>query len=103
MVTPVSPSCTALAQVVTCDGWPLAENRSIDFDVTLEAVVPDPGVELLASVSGDLPDPDPASNQTEVTVDGDSYTITGEAAGADMSNPMAGMITKPFTVTVTCS
>lgn len=43
------------------------------------------------------------SGSAEVTVDGDRYTITGEAVGADMSNPMAGMITKPFTVTVTCS
>lgn len=43
------------------------------------------------------------SGSAEVTVDGDSYTITGEAVGADMANPMAGMITKPFTVTVTCS
>ena len=43
------------------------------------------------------------SGSAEVKVDGDSYTITGEAVGADMSNPMAGMITKPFTVTVTCS
>lgn len=39
----------------------------------------------------------------EVKVDGSTYTITGEAAGADIANPMAGMITKPFTVTVTCS
>jgi len=39
----------------------------------------------------------------EVKVDGDTYTITGEASGADMANPMAGMVTKPFTVTVTCS
>jgi ipoprotein LpqH len=38
----------------------------------------------------------------EVKVDGDTYTITGEAAGADMKNPMAGMISKPFTITVTC-
>ncbi len=43
------------------------------------------------------------SGSAEVKVDGDRYTITGEAVGADMSNPMAGMITKPFTVTVTCS
>ncbi len=44
------------------------------------------------------------SGSAEVTVDGESYTITGEAVGADMANPMAGgMITKPFTVTVTCS
>ena len=39
----------------------------------------------------------------DVKVDGSTYTITGEAAGADMKNPMAGMITKPFTVKVTCS
>ncbi|WP_111510907.1 lipoprotein LpqH [Mycobacterium kyogaense] len=43
------------------------------------------------------------SGSAEVKVDGDRYTITGEAVGADMSNPMAGMITEPFTVTVTCS
>ena len=43
------------------------------------------------------------SGSAEVKVDGDTYTITGEAAGADMKNPMAGMITKPFTVTVTCN
>lgn len=38
----------------------------------------------------------------DVKVDGSTYTITGEAAGADMKNPMAGMVTKPFTITVTC-
>lgn len=39
----------------------------------------------------------------EVKVDGDTYTITGEASGADLKNPMAGMITKPFAITVTCA
>ncbi|TFV55937.1 hypothetical protein E4P42_20980 [Mycobacterium sp. PS03-16] len=39
----------------------------------------------------------------EVAVDGDTYTITGEASGADLKNPMAGMITKPFSITVSCS
>lgn len=38
-----------------------------------------------------------------VAVDGNTYTITGEAAGADMNNPMAGMITKKFEIKVTCS
>ncbi|GFG48993.1 hypothetical protein MAGR_04340 [Mycolicibacterium agri] len=42
------------------------------------------------------------SGSAEVKVDGDTYTITGEATGADINNPMAGMITKPFTVTVSC-
>jgi lipoprotein LpqH len=39
----------------------------------------------------------------EVKVDGSTYTISGEATGADIKNPMAGMITKPFTVKVSCS
>jgi lipoprotein LpqH len=43
------------------------------------------------------------TGSADVKVDGSTYTITGEAAGADMKNPMAGMITKPFTVKVTCN
>ena len=37
-----------------------------------------------------------------VAVDGKTYTITGQAAGADLKNPMAGMITKDFHIKVTC-
>jgi lipoprotein LpqH len=36
------------------------------------------------------------------SVDGKTYTITGQAQGADMKNPMAGMITKDFNIKVTC-
>jgi lipoprotein LpqH len=43
------------------------------------------------------------SGSADVKVDGSTYTITGEATGADIKNPMAGMVTKPFTVTVTCN
>lgn len=43
------------------------------------------------------------SGSADVAVDGSTYTITGEAAGADMSNPMAGMITKKFVIKVTCN
>ena len=43
------------------------------------------------------------TGSAEVKADGSTYTITGEATGADMANPMAGMITKPFTIKVTCS
>lgn len=39
----------------------------------------------------------------KVSVDGKTYTITGQAQGADMKNPMAGMITKDFNIKVTCS
>ncbi|MCW2560763.1 MAG: conserved lipoprotein/antigen [Mycobacterium sp.] len=43
------------------------------------------------------------TGSADVKVDGSSYTITGEAAGADMKNPMAGMITKKFEIKVTCN
>lgn len=36
------------------------------------------------------------------TKDDDTYKITGNASGADMSNPMGGMVTKPFEIEVTC-
>ncbi|ORA13304.1 lipoprotein LpqH [Mycobacterium angelicum] len=38
----------------------------------------------------------------KVAVDGNTYTITGQAQGADLKNPMAGMITKDFNIKVTC-
>lgn len=34
--------------------------------------------------------------------DGSTYTIKGNATGADMANPMAGMVTKPFELVVAC-
>jgi ipoprotein LpqH len=37
-----------------------------------------------------------------VAVDGKTYTISGQAQGADMKNPMAGMVTKDFNIKVTC-
>ena len=43
------------------------------------------------------------TGSADVKVDGSTYTITGEAAGADMKNPMAGMITKKFEIKVTCN
>ena len=43
------------------------------------------------------------TGSADVKVDGSTFTITGEAAGADMKNPMAGMITKKFEIKVTCN
>lgn len=43
------------------------------------------------------------TGSADVKVDGNTYTITGQAAGADMKNPMAGMITKNFEIKVSCS
>ena len=38
-----------------------------------------------------------------VSVSGNTYTITGEAQGADIKNPMNGMVTKKFSIKVNCS
>ncbi len=38
----------------------------------------------------------------KVAVDGKTYTISGQAQGADLKNPMAGMITKDFSIKVSC-
>lgn len=43
------------------------------------------------------------TGSADVKVDGSTYTITGEAAGADLKNPMAGMISKKFEIKVTCN
>jgi ipoprotein LpqH len=42
------------------------------------------------------------SGSANATKDGNSYKITGTASGADMSNPMAGPVSKPFEIDVTC-
>lgn len=42
------------------------------------------------------------SGNANATKDGNSYKITGTASGADMSNPMAGPVSKPFEIDVTC-
>ena len=38
----------------------------------------------------------------EVSRDDKTYTIKGNATGADMANPLAGLVTKPFEFVVTC-
>jgi lipoprotein LpqH len=43
------------------------------------------------------------TGSADVAVDGSTYTISGEAQGADMKNPMAGMISKKFEIKVTCN
>ncbi|MFZ0905770.1 MAG: lipoprotein LpqH [Mycobacterium sp.] len=42
------------------------------------------------------------TGSAKATKDGKSYKITGTASGADLSNPMAGPVTKPFEIDVTC-
>lgn len=42
------------------------------------------------------------TGSAKATKDGNSYKITGTASGADLSNPMAGPVTKHFEIDVTC-
>jgi ipoprotein LpqH len=42
------------------------------------------------------------TGKAQVSKDGSSYKITGTASGVDMSNPMAGPVSKSFEIDVTC-
>jgi ipoprotein LpqH len=78
----------ALGVVMTDEATPVVESLGLVVDGNALAVANNMGVK---------------TGSAEVTVDGDTYTITGEAQGADIKNPMAGMITKKFEIKVSCS
>jgi ipoprotein LpqH len=78
----------AVAVVMTDEATPKVESLGLVVDGNALAVSDMMGVK---------------TGSAEVQVDGDTYTISGEAQGADMKNPMAGMITKKFEIKVTCS
>jgi ipoprotein LpqH len=78
----------AVAVVMTDEATPKVESLGLVVDGNALAVSDMMGVK---------------TGSAEVTVDGDTYTISGEAQGADMKNPMAGMITKKFEIKVACS
>jgi lipoprotein LpqH len=78
----------AVAVVMTDEATPKVESVALVVDGNALAVSDMMGVK---------------TGSAEVQVDGDTYTISGEAQGADMKNPMAGMITKKFTIKVSCS
>ena len=78
----------ALGVVMTDEATPVVESLGLVVDGNALAVANNMGVK---------------TGSAEVKVDGDTYTITGEAQGADIKNPMAGMITKKFEITVSCS
>ncbi|MDV7309746.1 lipoprotein LpqH, partial [Mycolicibacterium fortuitum] len=73
-----------LGVVMTDEATPKVESLGLVYDGSALAVSESMGVKV---------------GSAEVKVDGNTYTITGEASGADMKNPMAGMINKPFTIT----
>jgi lipoprotein LpqH len=76
-----------LAVVMTDEATPKVQSLGMVVDGNMLAV---------SSTGG------PSAGSADVKADGNTYTITGQAAGADMKNPMAGIISKPFTIKVSC-
>ena len=77
----------ALAVVMTDEATPKVESLALVVDGNALSVANNMGAKV---------------GSANVAVDGKTYTITGQAQGADLKNPMAGMITKDFTIKVTC-
>lgn len=74
--------------VMTDEATPRVESLGMVVDGNALSVSDNMGVKL---------------GSAKVSVDGDTYTIAGDAVGANLSNPMDGQINKPFTITVSCS
>ncbi len=77
----------ALAVVMTDEATPKVESLALVVDGNALSVANNMGAKV---------------GSADVAVDGKTYTINGQAQGADLKNPMAGMITKDFNIKVTC-
>ena len=77
----------ALAVVMTDEATPKVQSLALFVDGSALSVSNAMGMKV---------------GSANVAVDGKTYTITGQAQGADMKNPMAGMVTKDFNIKVTC-
>ncbi|MGA9673975.1 MAG: lipoprotein LpqH [Mycobacterium sp.] len=77
----------ALAVVMTDETTPKVESLALVVDGNALSVSNNLGAKV---------------GSANVAVDGKTYTITGQAQGADLKNPMAGMITRDFNIKVTC-
>jgi len=84
---PIGGGAQGLGVVMTDEATPKVQSLGLVVD----------GNALAVSEMGGM-----KTGSAEVKADGNTYTITGQAAGADMKNPMAGMITKGFEIKVTC-
>jgi lipoprotein LpqH len=77
----------ALAVVMTDEATPKVESLALVVDGNALSVANNMGAKV---------------GSANVAVNGKTYTITGQAQGADLKNPMAGMITKDFNIKVSC-
>jgi ipoprotein LpqH len=77
-----------LAVVMTDEATPKVQSLGMVVDGNALAVSENMGMKV---------------GSADVSVSGSTYTITGEAQGADIKNPMAGTISKKFTIKVSCT
>ena len=77
----------ALAVVMTDEATPKVESLALVVDGNALSVANNMGAKV---------------GSATVAVNGSTYTISGQAQGADLKNPMAGMITKDFNIKVSC-
>jgi len=77
----------ALAVVMTDEATPKVESLALVVDGNALSVANNMGAKV---------------GSANVAVNGKTYTITGQAQGADLKNPMAGMISKDFNIKVSC-
>ena len=77
----------ALAVVMTDEATPKVESLALVVDGNALSVSNNVGAKV---------------GSANVAVDAKTYTITGQAQGAGLKNPMAGMVTKDFNIKVTC-
>jgi lipoprotein LpqH len=77
----------ALAVVMTDEATPKVQSLAMVVDGNALSVADNMGQKV---------------GSANVAADGKTYTITGQAQGADLKNPMAGMITKDFNIKVSC-
>ncbi len=86
-------------------GWPSASAAGGGTGIGAVLTDANPPVVIsvaLGNVNGVALGVGGTTGSAKATKDGNSYKITGTASGADLSNPMAGPVTKPFEIDVTC-
>ncbi|MCP9275902.1 lipoprotein LpqH [Mycolicibacterium arenosum] len=94
-----SPTCTTMGDTVAI----AIGQGTTGIAATVSAGdAPTVSTVALGNVDGAMLAVGAGAGDATATKDGNTYTIKGNATGADMSNPMAGIITKPFELVVAC-
>ena len=96
-------NCVSAAGIVTITaGNPTPANPQGVGAVLSDANPPVVQTVTLGNVGGVALAVGGGQGNAEATKDGKTYKITGTGWGADVANPTAGAVTKPFEMNVTC-